>query len=235
MASYIPALVIQRKNTVFISDQGIAAEKSGSTELVTGLGLYTEIPTPDGGGAIDADYWAVPINEGGPTGFKFTPYNPADPVTSIAPDVQAFKVFRIVDFNRGGDDFYVVGTIAQYITAAGGGAALPLSISTLQVGCQTLCQFNTNGLYFGVLGLPTLIGNQRYFPAGYFNGVALPTASSSGYTTTGTLLTFLNTATTGWAAVGTWTVANGVLLVSQTAGPGDDVLCAGIFAINPSL
>lgn len=114
-----------------------------------------------------------------------------------------------------------------------------------------MCQWNNGTLqqYFAVVGLPALILNKRYFPYGYFNNIALPGASSTGYVSTTTLLAFLNTATVttvvngvttytgGWAIVGTWTVSlDGLTLIAtQTAGPGTDVLCAAVAAINPSI
>lgn len=250
MAAYIPALVIQKNNTVYIADSGITVQKSLATEYLVGLGLYTEIPTGDGGGVPDADYWAVPVGEGALTSVTYIPYNANDPVGSIPPSPQAFKVCRIM--NRLASDYwYILGTIQQYITA-NGGAALPTIITTLLAPCQTLCQFDANGKYFAVLGLPTItvLPNKAYFPYGYFNGIALPAASTGGYTTTASLLTFLNTATVavttngvvtgytgGWAIVGTWaTSVDGLTLTAeQAAGPGTDILCAAVAAINPSL
>lgn len=246
----IPALLIQKNNTVYISPSGISAEKSGGTELLTGVGLATVIPIPGAeGGIIDADYWAIPVKEGLISGFLYKAYNPNDPVGSVKPDPQAFAVFRLLN-RLASDDWYVVGTVAQYITAAGGGAALPTTITSLLAGCQTLCQFDENGKYFAVLSLDTLTLNKRYFPYGYWNGVALPSGVATGYLTPATLLTFLNTATVpvltngvvtsytgGWAIVGTWTLSadNMTARAEQTAGPGTDVLCADIASINPSL
>jgi len=233
----IPALVLQKNNTLYFGP-GVTAEKSGSGEIVVGLGLSSEIPIPGSveGGQIDADYWAVPVSEGYAGGFNYVPYNPSDPVGSVAPDPQAFKVFRIYNLLRS-DYWYVVGTVAGYVTAAGGGAALPTTVSTLQAGCQTLCEFDENNKYFAIFALPTLSGNKHYFPYGYFNGVALPAANAAGYANKTDLLTFLNTAVTGWAAVGTWTVStdNLTLRVEQTSGPGTDKICAQVAAINPSL
>jgi hypothetical protein len=253
MSSYIPGIVLQKNNTFFIGLGGIAVEKSGGSQIVTGLGLATEVPTPDGGGVIDADYWAVPTNDNGiVTGYTYHPYNAGDPIGSVAPTVESFAVFRIM--NRLASDYWwVVGTVAQYITAAGGGAALPTTITVLPAGCQRMCVFDANNHYFAVIGIPILTFNKRYFPHGDFNGIALPAGTATGYITTATLLTFLNTATTvttttvngvphttytgGWAIVGTWTVSadNQTLIATQTAGPGTDVLCAEIAAINPSL
>lgn len=250
MPAYIPAIVIQRNNSVYIADSGITVQKSLGTEYLVGLGLATEVPTADGGGVPDADYWAVPVGEGALTGIIYIPYNAGDPVGSIAPSPQAFKVCRIM--NRLASDYwYIYGTMAQYI-AANGGTALPTVITTLLAPFQKLCQFNAAGQYFAVLGLPNIaiLPNKAYFPYGYFNNIALPGAAAGGYTTTAALLTFLNTATTtttvngvvtayagGWAVVGTWTASadNITLQAAQTAGPGTDILSAVVAAINPSL
>jgi hypothetical protein len=240
MASYIPAIVLQKNNTVFIGNSGITTQKSAGTEITVGLGLATTVPTPDDGAVIDSDYWAVPVGEGVLTSIKYTPYNANDPVTSVKPNVQAFAVCRI--YNRFASDYwYVLGTVAQYITASGGGAALPTTLTTLLAPYQVMCQFDENAKYFAVFALPTLVGNQRYFPWGYFfatgklsNGVALAAGANTGYLTPGTLLTFLNA---NWNNVGTWTLSadNQTLRVEQTAGDGNDIIAAQIAAINPSL
>jgi hypothetical protein len=244
MASYITTLVIQKNVSVFIAEDGISAEKSGSAEVATGLGVSMEVPCPDStsGGVIDGDFWAVPVNEGLTAGFNYVPYNNVG--SPSAPTPASFAVVRISS-RFSADVWYVLGTAADYIASCAvccSDSPVPMPDAAdlpLQPGCQTLCQFNngTDKQYFGILGLPALTGNKRYFPYGYFNGVALPAASTSGYVSTTTLLTFLNTAVTGWAAVGVWTVSSDhlSLIVTQTDGPGTDVLCAAVAAINPSL
>jgi hypothetical protein len=259
MANYITAIVIQKNTSVFIKEAGINAEKiPGSPgEYATGLGVSMEIPCPDNSssGQIDGDFWAVPVNEGVVAGFNYVPYNPAD-TSAVAPTPESFAVVRISS-NASSDVWYVLGTSVQYIASCNaccGTTPVPMPgiySLPLQPGCQTMCQYNngTDQQYFAVLGLPALINNQRYYPYGYFNGIALPLATSTGYVSTTTLLAFLNTATTtsvvngvttysgGWAIVGTWTVSADhlSLIATQTDGPGTDVLCAAVAAINPSL
>lgn len=237
MATYIPAIVLQRNNSLFLNN--VTAQKLAGAEVMVGLGLATEIPTPDGGAVIDADYWAEPVGEGVLTGFKMHPYNPSDPVTSVKPNAQCFAVCRI--YNRLASDYwYILGTVAQYITASAGGAALPTTFTTLFAAEQKACQFDINGKYFFVLQLPTLTGNARYFPYGYLNGVALPAGANTGYATSGALLTFLNA---NWTNLGSpvssivWTLsADGLtLLGEESSGHGVDTLQAQISAINPSL
>lgn len=258
MANYISAIVVQKNNTVYIAENGINAEKiPNSPPAVTGLGVQMEIPCPDNSssGQIDGDFYALPVNEGLPAGFNYIPYNPAD-TTALPPTPESFPVVKISS-NQSSDDWYVLGTSVQYIASCAaccGTTPVPMpgvSSIPLQPGCQTLCQWNNGTLqqYFAVLGLPALILNKRYFPYGYWNNIALPAGSSTGYVSTTTLLAFLNTATVttvtngvtvytgGWAIVGTWTASvDGLTLTAtQTAGPGTDVLCAAVAAINPSI
>jgi hypothetical protein len=247
MASYIPAFVIEKNNNVFINS-------------ATSIGAVEEIPTPDGGGFIDADYWAVPINHGIYGGFNFVPYNILNPAENVAPSIDSYACVRISKQGaNGSSDWYMVlGTSVAYITASGGGAALALvwpnrshTIPLLPI-CQTMNGVDANGKYIAVYALPSFdilpATVQTWFIYGNFNGFALPAATANGYATTGTLLTFLNTATTnsgtatapvyagGWGVVGTWTVSADsiTLTATQTAGPGTDVLCAAIVAILPS-
>lgn len=229
MASYITGFVIEKNDIVFIN-QG--------TPLT--VGAIMEIPTPDGGGFIDADYWAVPINEGMYGGFNYIPYNLNNPSENVAPTVDSYACVRISS-TKSSDWYMVLGTSAEYVTAAGGGTALPVvwparshTYPLLPV-CQTMNQTDADGNYIAVLGLPYLDGvDKAYFPFGNFNGVALTAATANGYTSTGSLLTFLNSGT--WANVGTWSVSGDslTLLCTQTDGPGTDVFCGDVIAINPS-
>lgn len=259
MANYITAIVVQKNTSVFIKESGIHAEKiPGSPgEYATGLGVSMEIPCPDNSssGQIDGDFWAQPVNDGVVAGFNYIPYNPAD-VDAAPPSPESFAVVRISS-NSSSDVWYVLGTSVQYIASCNaccGNTPVPMPgiySFPLQPGCQIMCQWNngTSQQYFGVVGLPNLISNRRYYPYGAFNGIVLPLANSVGYVSTATLLTFLNTATTtsvvagktvysgGWAIVGTWTVSADFLTLTatQAPGPGTDELCAAVAAINPSL
>lgn len=227
MAQYIPAFVLQKYNTQF-------APLGGSP-----VGAILQIQTPDNGAIIDGDVWAVPVNQGVYAGWTFLPYNPNNPTEATAPDL--FSVAAVKISSRTSSDVYIVlGTAAQYVTAAAGGAALPqvwpTRIHTVQLlpACQTIRNLDTNGLYYGDLGIPSLPGGATYFPFGFLNGVALATASSSGYSTTTALLAFLNA---NWSSVGTWTKTSDdlTLVVTQAAGPGTDVFCGGIVTILTSL
>lgn len=228
--AYTPALVIQKDTYILNNSNGT-------------FGQIQLIPTPMSGGMVDGDYWATPVTDNGivGTGFTYTPAQPGD-VLATAPDIQSFHVVRIImqtNQSNISTTWWVVGNSSQYILSAAdaevGHASPPVLMpQTLAafVPSQTLCLQDANGAYFAVLGAPTL-GAGAYFVKGYLNGVALPAASPSGYATADLLLTFLNTATTGWAAVGTWTKTadNLTFIATQTSGSGTDVLSAAITII----
>jgi hypothetical protein len=241
MPAYLPGLVLRENGEDFIGNAGVY--KSGGSIFSQGIGAVKgNIPTPGSSASnayLDGDYWAVPVNEGVVAGFKYLPYNSAvGGVNSVPPDPQSFAVFRLTKERPGGSDYmYILGTQAQYNTAVGGGAALPLIPVPNQSPCQVICNQNSgSGLYQATIGIPNQVLGQNFYPYGYFNGVALPAASVSGYASPAALLTFLNTATTGWAAVGTWTLTpdNKTAIVTQSAGPGTDKICAEIVIINQS-
>lgn len=228
-SSFISAKVIKRNNTLFLSDTGI-------------VGQIMSIPTPGSGGVIDGDYWAVPItNYGIFTGFN---YEPALPDDETPPTVDSFHVFRLT--NRFGNDWmYVRGrttintTEYGYIQAsadaeccASPARSLPTSIPNI-AGCQLMCEWDANSKYFALWGLPSLSGNLRYLAYGYFNNVALTALTATGYVSSTTLVSAMNSS---WGATvgGTFAFANNVLTLTQTAGPGTDVICVTITTVNPS-
>lgn len=231
-ATFISALVIKHNNNVFISDTGV-------------VGQTMSIPTPGAAGGVDiADYWAVPITDYGIfTGFNFEPATADD---TTPPTIDSFHVFRLIG-RLGNDWYYIRGkttstTVSDYgyIQAAADAEccesparSLPTSIPVIN-GCQLMCEWDSNGLYFALWGLPSLSGNLRYLAYGYFNNVALAALGvSTGYTSGATLATAMNTA---WSATvgGTFAFANNVMKLTQTAGPGTDVICVTIGTVNPS-
>lgn len=227
MASYIQGFVLQKKNDVFVSS-------------ATVVGAILEIPTPDNGAYLDGDVWANPVNFGVFAGWTFLPYNVNNPLENQPPTPFSVACCK-VSANNTADWFVFLGTAAQYVTAAAGGTALPLvwpqriHTSDLLPICQSINSQNpTTNLYELTVGLPTIAGGTTYYPFGYLNGVALATATSGGYSTTGTLLTFLNTF---WNNVGVWTITGDGLtaIVTQAAGTGNDIFCGSIIAITPSL
>lgn len=234
-ATFIPALVIKHNNDVYMNTDTLTA------------GTIMDIPTPGGGGFPEGDYWAEPITDGVVSGYNFIPCAPTD---TIAPTSQSFHVFRLA--NRFGyDSWYVRGKTTGtddgspashgYIEAAADAeccSATPRVLPTdtpVIAPCQTLCEFDTNGKYFGIYPLPTIVSNYRYFPYGYYNGTLLTAGTATGYATPAALLTFLNSGT--WGAIGTWAYADAgqtTLKVTQSAGIGTDELCIAVITVNPS-
>lgn len=235
-ATSISALVIKHNNTVF-------QDAANST-----VGSIMDIPTQGAGGVLDGDFWAVPITDNVVSGFDFIPCKSTD---TVPPTAQSFHVFRLT--NRFGyDSWYVRGKTTGtdngspatygYIQAAADAECcsdvplvLPIDIPVI-AACQTMCEFDANGNYFAVFPLPGLTGNLRYYPYGYFNNVLGSAATSTGYATASTLLSFLQAGT--WGAIGTWSYAdsptNTILKVTQSAGSGNDVICLEITTVNPS-
>lgn len=235
-ATSIPALVIKHNNDVYMNTKSLT------------VGTIMDIPTQGAGAIVDGDYWAVPITDGVVSGFNFVPCAATD---TDAPTAQSFHVFRLAS-RFGNDSWYARGTTTAadggspascgYIQAAADAeccATSPCSLPTdvpVIAPCQTMCEFDSNGKYFAVYPLPTLTGNLRYYPYGYFNNVLGTAATSTGYATPSTLLSFLNSGT--WGAIGTWTYAdaptNSILKVTQASGSGTDVICLAVITVNPS-
>lgn len=225
-ANFLKALAIQFNNEVYLNDG------------VTPGQIVHNVPTPSAGGVIDGDYWAIPVNEGVESGFN---YYATDPDSTDAPDPQAFHVVRISQ-NNAYDKWWLLGTSTEYAVAAetveccgdsSPSGAMPLDAPSI-APCQTICE-NADGDLIAVFGIPTKTTAQRFFPFGYINGVALPDASASGYTTTGTLLTFLNANWTTGALTNTWAVSADGLTLTNTldTSPGNDEICAVIAVITP--
>ncbi len=235
-ATSIPALVIKHNNDVFENTDTLTA------------GVIMDIPTQGAGAIVDGDFWAVPITDGVVSGFNFIPTSAVD---TNAPTSQSFHVFRLAS-RFGNDSWYVRGTTTSaasgspsecgYIQAAADAeccSATPCSLPTdipVLAPCQTMCEFDSNGKYFAQFALPTLTGNLRYFPYGYFNGTLGDAGSATGYVSPTTLLSFLNSGS--WGAIGTWTYAdsptNTILKVTQSAGAGSDTICLVVTTVNPS-
>lgn len=222
---FIQVLVLQKNNDVYM-DAGISP---GTLQLV---------PTPESGGLVDSDYWAVPVTDGIVSSFQYIPTSPND---LVKPDPQAIHVVRISS-SKTRDDWYVVGNSLQYQFASKDAECCESPAFTMPsstpnvVPCQNICS-NAAGAFIAYLGLPTLGAGQAYFPQGYLNGVALTGASAAGYATTGALLTFLNANWLNGNLAATWAVSGDSLTLTNTLSGGDDndpdVLCAQVFVITP--
>lgn len=230
-ANFLQALAIQFNNDVYLNDG------------VTPGQLVHNVPTPSAGGVIDGDYWAVPVNNGVLSGFN---YQATDPDSTTAPDPQAFHVVRI-SANNSYDHWWLLGTSEDYAVASetveccgdsSPSGVMPTDAPSI-APCQVICA-DSDGEFIAVLALPSLEDGQAYFPFGYFNGTALPTASSSGYADTTALLSFLNSNWTTGALTNTWEVqpdspAPLTLLntLDSATANNADVLCAAVVAITP--
>lgn len=209
---YIPALVLQYNNDQFING-GIAP---GTIKL---------IPTPNSGGKVFGDYWAVPVSGGIVSAYEFIPCSPD---ATDKPDPQAVHAVRITGTP---DTWWCLGTSTQYIAASSDAeccvspsADMPTSINNL-AACQILCG-DGDGNQFGVFGLPSPDGG-TYTANGFYNDDALPEVTGS---TAAALVTALN-ANGSWAAIGTWakTSDNLTLTVTGSAAPDvPNVLCVVI-------
>lgn len=216
--AYINAVALQKNYSVYIND-----------DYTVGLAI-TDLPTPASGATIDSDYWAVPVTDGVVSGFNYTATTAAN---TDAPDAQAFHVVRISMKIGGGSDFwYIIGTSSEYSSDANAAdccatdspVELPSGLPTV-LPCQVICQQDGNGNYIGILGTPSLPEGEEYEGLGIFNGSDLTTIFAS------TLDNLVTQANLHWGSAGTWTHNGTTLIVTQTDGPGTDVLCAAIIAI----
>lgn len=194
---YIPALVLQYNNDQYING-GI---DPGTVKL---------IPTPQSGGFVFADYWAVPVSLGIVSSYEFIPCAPGD---TTKPDPQAVHSVRI-NSTTSRDSYYVLGTSTQYIQASkdaeccvSPGYDMPTVITDI-ASCQALCA-NSDGYGFGVFGIPSPVGGGEDIVAtGYY------TVTATGVTTTLPSISSPNAATMAnnlnvnatWAEVGQWSV-----------------------------
>lgn len=222
----------------FIAAYGIQQNEEVFLEAPETVGQNVTIPTPSSGGNIDGDYWAVPVGIGAITGFNFENTTPGD---TNKPTPDSFHVVRI-STSYSNDFWYVVGTSTAYIAVSaaveccGPTAGMPVTVPCLSP-CSVICdQSEAGGDYSASFGLPTLGGGQTYHLCGYLNNLTLPTPSGAGYANTTTLLAFLNA---NWnitqdspptSLVWTVTADHKTLIVTQTDGPGTDVICLYVYA-----
>lgn len=227
-ASFIPALVIKRNNDVYLED-----------DLVS-YGAVQTIPTPGAGGdPTDGDFWAVPITDNVVNGFNFIPTTPD---STDAPTAQSFHVFRLITVpgRAQANTWYVVGTTTDYIESSAAAECcdapvpMPMDVPAL-APTQLMCVWNntTDQDYFATWGVPTTPPGGRLYANGYFNDEALPSLSAFGYATPALLVAAMQSA---WGATvgGTFTLSGSRITLTQTAGPGTDVIAINIFGTNTS-
>lgn len=200
--SYITALILQHDNDQFING-GINP------------GVLDLIPTPNSGGYVFADYWAVPVTDGIVSSWQYIPTTPG---ALTKPDPQAVHVVRINSKTQP-DTWWAFGNSTEYVNASNDaeccvspGNAMPTAIANI-APCEALCA-NSDGNQFGVFGLPSPDGG-TYVINGAYNGAALPQVTGA---TAAALVTALN-ANASWNVIGTWskTVDNLTLTVTGAA------------------
>lgn len=241
MALSTTALILESNGEVFFRGNNVlkAATLHGNQ-----VGVLGQVPTPDGGGSFEGDYWATPINdEDGITSIQFTPYNLLENSPSTAPkpySVPAVKIRWQGVNNIGKEDYYfVLGTSTQWAAASLPDKTSLVYWPTSQLAFPT----GTAQQFEFTLGVPTLDAGQTLYPVGYFNGTALTAASAGGYANIGALVTFLNaswntlgTNTVTWTASTNGSSVKGVFTNAATDQynvPYTNVLDAFVFAIIP--
>ncbi len=239
MGSYITAKIIKKNNTTYINyDANYPI-----------IGVIGTVPTPQAGGEIEGDFWAVPVDDSGVlSGIDFIPCSPTD---EVPPTPNSFHCVLIVSRNfRGRENTWIFGRSTfigtgspieyGYVQASSDVeccAANPrqMPLPTAQISPQiTMCLWDENGAYFANWGLPKLNGNQRYYPYGFYNNdrnIRLTGQTATGYATTAALVTYLNTQ---WGAYGTFTFANNQLKFVQTGGTGETNIALTVSVVNPS-
>lgn len=201
MAATTTALVLESNGVTFFNGNEVL--RAGSN-----VGLTMPIPTPDGGGSFQGDFWASPINDNGIiTGITFTPYNLNNGLPA-KPHPYSVAVCKIrwqgVNTNGKPDYYFVLGTSTQWaagsLPTASSLVYWPAIINPQQVvGSDGVVVPNS---FEFILGLPTINYSSpilTFFPVGYLNDVALTAATANGYANTTLLLSFLNT---NWTTIG---------------------------------
>lgn len=203
--AYITALVLQHNNDQFIN----GGVDPGTLQL---------IPTPNSGGYVSGDFWAVPVTDGVVSSWQWVVTSPD---STDKPDPQAVHAVRIQSTNTR-DDWYVYGISTRYIQASESaeccdspGYDMLINIPDF-VPCQALCA-NSDGNQFGAFGLPAPDGG-TYTANGYYNGTALPQVTGA---TAAALVTALNL-NGSWNAIGTWSTTADSLTLLVVGGAVSD-------------
>jgi hypothetical protein len=180
------------------------------------------------------DFWAIPIKDSGIfTTLEFLPIRGED---TAAPTFDSFVSVRISD-KLSNNEWMVYGTKQQFLAASdfpvGSPSPTPMpgispSFSLRIAPCQVMNIVDGSGNPYAIMGIPTLDAGYVYFPYGSRNNVAYPSASTSGYANTTTLLAYLNATFTPYV----WTIVNNILFA--TGGTLNDSLCVNVIEILPS-
>ena len=223
----VEALVVCRNSVQFTQE--------GEPLVITGKVM--QVPCRD----IRYDYvdmWAIPIKDAGI--FTGCDFELQAGEFLAKPSFDSFTVFRIED--KLTNDYWIVYGTKDDLTTSCNTCCDPdvtPPVPMPHVDSEIIIRIapteelditNDSGDTYMTFGIPSLAAGERYFPYGSLNNVALPPASSSGYTTTTTLLAFLNSTWTGFV----WTKTSDDLTLIATGGSEGDLLGVNIFALTPS-
>lgn len=222
----VEALVVCRNSVQFT--------QTGEPDVI--VGKVMQVPCRD----TRYDYkemWAIPIKDAGI--FTGCDFELKAGKFLLQPSFDSFTVFRIED--KFINDYWIVyGTIDDLTTScntccAPDGTNVPMPHITDEIiiriaPTEVVDLINDSGTPYMQFGLPSLGVGERYFPYGSLNNVALPPASSSGYTTVAALLVFLNASWTPYV----WTATSDQITLTATGGSANAVLGVNIFALTPS-
>lgn len=159
---------------------------------------------------VRGDFWLVPRKING----VFMGYNVQGKI-GTAPTPDSVAAFGIFD-KQTGDNLYGLGTVAQYRTACGGGAALPLATTIPVVVpeidlCAPLTKGGTD--FTTWWGLPAKAGSDEYRAWVIYNNTQPVAALAGGHTDLAAMVTWLNA---NYAAAGTWSADTGRLKLVRT-------------------
>ncbi len=220
----VEALVVCRNSVQFTQE--------GERDVI--VGKVMQVPCRD----IRYDYvdmWAIPIKDSGI--FTGCDFELKLGRFEEKPSFDSFTVFRIED--KLTNDYWIVYGIKDDLTTSCntccGDDAIPMphvddEIIIRIAPTEVLDITDDNGDPYMVFGIPTLLVGEKYFPYGSLNNVALPSATSGGYSTIGDLLSFLNGTWTDFV----WSASGDGLTLLATGGTEGDILGVNIFALTPS-
>lgn len=167
---YIPAPVIQLKDTQFLEDGAIVPQvlEVPCRSVHIDIGQYWAIPTKDNG--IFSGWW----------------YQPAATSTGVpvaAPTFDSFSVLRIRD-KLSDYTWWILATVTSYTRACNtccGSAFTPITYSVPIIApCEIVCDaIDGDGNYFLTFAAPDLPAGYEYVINGSQDGFALPELTAS--------------------------------------------------------
>jgi hypothetical protein len=170
--------------------------------------------------------WFVPVTSNGLLYSYNIVIDSAKPTADSVHAIRLWDKEKNVTYWAAIDDSDTEATFVTKCNACCGATPVMATVTIPAPLVQDCPCIDDSGKYNYFIPVPSNPNTLDYLISGIFNGVAgTPAPAGGGYANTGTLLTFLNTATTGWAAYGVWSYVNSnktLKLVSTT------VICAQI-------